>query len=182
MKIFKKINHNPKLALALGYFDGVHLAHQRLILETVKFAKENLIKSAVVTFDKNPASYFTKEKVLNITSTEEKLAQIEALGVDFAYVLDFEEFMHLDGLKYLEDVLVKNFEPRFIATGFNHTFGRSKDGTPKMLREYSNRFNYEYFELPMQKLESCLISSTNIREMIKNGYVKNTNLWTVKTQ
>ena len=62
MKIFRTINHNPDLALALGYFDGVHLAHQKLISHVVDYAKENKKKSAVVTFEINPANYFNKEK------------------------------------------------------------------------------------------------------------------------
>lgn len=176
MKIFRTINHNAHLALALGFFDGVHLAHQKLISTTVQYAKEHGTKSAVITFDTNPSNYFQKEKVLNIMSNEEKLEQIEALGVDFVYVLDFEEYMQMGALEYLEQVLVKHFEPVCIVTGFNHTFGRAKEGSSKLLSDYAKHFKYEYIELPPQKVQSCLVSSTNIREMILNGHIRNANL------
>lgn len=176
MKVFKTLNHNPNLALALGFFDGVHLAHQKLILEAVKYAKEHDTKSAVITFETNPANYFLKEKVPNIMSNEEKLERIEALNVDYVYMLDFEEYMNLDALGYLEQVLIKNFEPKCIVTGFNHTFGRAKEGSSKFLSKYAKHFNYEYIELPAQKIKSCLVSSTNIRQMLTDGHIRNANL------
>ncbi len=176
MKIFKTINHNPDLALALGYFDGVHTAHQKLISKAVDFAKENNKKSAVITFEINPSNYFNKDKIHNICSNEERLERIEALGIDFAYVLDFEQYMQFEALQYLQDVLVKNFQPCCIVTGFNHKFGRAKQGDTNLLSKYSERFNYKYIELPPQKIQTCLISSSNIREMIKNGHIRNANM------
>ncbi len=176
MKIFKTINHNPDLSIALGYFDGVHLAHQKLISCAVDFARENSKKSAVITFETNPSNYFNKEKIHNISSNEERLERIEALGVDYAYVLDFEQYMQYEALKYLQDVLVKNFQPCCIVTGFNHRFGRGKEGDTKLLSKYSSHFKYKYIELPPQKIQTCLISSSNIREMITNGHIRNANL------
>lgn len=176
MKIFKSINHNPDLAIALGYFDGVHVAHQKLISRAVDFAKENKKKSAVVTFENNPSNYFNKEKIHNISSNEERLERIEALGVDFAYVLDFEQYMQYEALSYLQDVLVKNFQPCCIVTGFNHKFGRGRQGDTKLLEKYSSHFNYKYIQLTPQKIQTCLISSSNIREMITNGHIRNANL------
>lgn len=176
MKIFRKINHNPDLALALGYFDGVHLAHQKLISHVVDYAKENKKKSAVITFEINPSNYFNKEKVYNVCSNEERLERIEALGVDFVYILDFEQYMQYEALDYLENVLVKNFQPCCIATGFNHKFGRGKEGDTKLLSKYSDKFGYKYMELSPQKIQTCLISSSNIREMISNGHIRNANL------
>ena len=176
MKIFKTVNNNPDLAIALGYFDGVHLAHQKLISKAVEFAQNNSKKSAVVTFDENPSNYFIKEKIYNISSNEERLERIEALGVDFAYVLDFEEYMRYEALEYLEGVLVKKFKPSCIVTGFNHRLGRGKDCDTKTLSKYAEKFGYEYIELPPQKIQSCLISSSNIRDMIINGHIRNANL------
>lgn len=176
MKVFKTINHNPNLALALGYFDGVHLAHQKLISSVADFAQKNSKKSAVVTFETNPANYFAKEKIYNICSNEERLERIEALGVDFVYMLDFEEYMQFEALEYLENVLVKNFEPCCIAVGYNHKFGRGREGDTKLLSKYSERFNYHFMELTVQKIQSCLISSSNIRQMITEGHIRNANL------
>lgn len=176
MKVFKSINHNPDLALALGFFDGVHLAHQKLISKAVEFAQQNGKKSAVITFETNPSNYFRKEKTQNVSANEERLERIEALGVDFVYMLDFEEFMQMEALEYLQDVIVKSFSPCCIVTGFNHKFGRGRQGDTNLLAKYSEKFNYKFIELSAQKIQSCLVSSSNIREMIANGHIRNANL------
>lgn len=176
MKIFKTINHNPDLAIALGYFDGVHIAHQKLISAAVDYAKDNSKKSAVVTFELNPSNYFNKEKVLNVCSNEERLERIESLGVDFAYILDFEQYMQYEALDYLENVIVKNFNPCCIVTGFNHKFGRGKQGDTNLLSKYADRFGYKYIQLSAQKIQTCLISSSNIRDMISKGHIRNANM------
>ena len=123
MQVFKSLNSNPNLSLALGYFDGVHLAHQKLISTAVEYAKNTNTKSAVITFEKNPANCFNDKKTLNITSNSEKLEKFEALGVNYVYMLDFEQFRNMDALEYLEDVIIKNFKPNCIVSGFNHHFG-----------------------------------------------------------
>lgn len=176
MKIFKTINHNPDLAIALGYFDGVHIAHQKLISAAVDYAKDNSKKSAVVTFELNPSNYFNKEKVLNVCSNEERLERIESLGVDFAYILDFEQYMQYEALDYLENVIVKNFNPCCIVTGFNHKFGQGKQGDTNLLSKYADRFGYKYIQLSAQKIQTCLISSSNIRDMISKGHIRNANM------
>ena len=176
MKIFKTINHNPDLAIALGYFDGVHIAHQKLISAAVDYAKDNSKKSAVVTFELNPSNYFNKEKVLNVCSNEERLERIESLGVDFAYILDFEQYMQYEALDYLENVIVKNFNPCCIVTGFNHKFGQGKQGDANLLSKYADRFGYKYIQLSAQKIQTCLISSSNIRDMISKGHIRNANM------
>ena len=84
--------------------------------------------------------------------------------------------MQYEALDYLENVLVKNFQPCCIATGFNHKFGRGKEGDTKLLSKYSDKFGYKYMELTPQKIQTCLISSSNIREMISNGHIRNANL------
>ena len=64
MKVFKTLNKNPNLALALGFFDGVHLAHQKLILNTVEWAKKHRTKSAVITFSQKPSNYLPERLLL----------------------------------------------------------------------------------------------------------------------
>ena len=176
MKVFKTINHNPDLSLALGYFDGVHVAHQKVIAAAVEFAKANSKKSAVVTFDMNPANYFRKDKIQNISTNEERLERMEYLGVDYVYMLDFEEFMYMSASEYLQDVLVKSFEPNCIVTGFNHKFGKAHQGDTSLLPKCADRYNYKYIEIPVHKVQSCLVSSSNIRDMVENGHIRNANL------
>ena len=142
MEVFDKIVPIPNLSLALGFFDGVHLGHQKV----VQAAVDEVGQSAVITFKESPAKFFSKEPIKYISTREERRAHIEALGVDYLFELDFtQELAQMTGEEYLRDILVKNFSPKKIVTGFDHTFGKSKSGTPKMLSEFQSELGYEYF-------------------------------------
>ena len=77
----------------------------------------------------------------------------------------------LIALDYLKDVLVKNFQPKFITTGFNHFFGANKQGDSTMLRAYQSEFGYKYYEIPPITYDNTLISSSKIRQLVTQGFV-----------
>lgn len=152
MEIFTELNKNPNLSLALGFFDGVHLGHKKVIESAVDFAKRNNTKSAVITFKNHPCCYLWDVKPKYILTRQARQEKIAELGVDFLYELDFESIAGLTAEDYLKSVLVDNFMPSAISTGWNHNFGYKKSGDTKFLRENSKKFGYEYFELPPVKL------------------------------
>ncbi len=171
MEILNSLSENKDLSLALGFFDGVHIAHKKIINTCVNLAKENNLKSAVITFKKSPGGYFDKEKNINIQTLNDRLELISKINVDYAYVLDFEDFKNLTAKEYLNDVLIKYFSPKFIVTGFNHTFGKNKMGNSEFL--YANEsLGYKYIEIEKMRLDNTLISSTNIKKFIQKGYIK----------
>lgn len=176
MQIFTKLNKNLNLSLALGFFDGVHLGHQKVIKSAVDFAKRNGIKSAVVTFKEHPCCFFRGICPKYILTREERLKHIEALGVDYVYLLDFNsKLCMLSAEDYLREVLVGNFSPKSISTGFNHYFGAKKSGNVTLLAEKQVEYGYQYFEIPPQKVFGKTISSTAIRELLSKGQIKNAN-------
>lgn len=176
MQIFTKLNKNSNLSLALGFFDGVHLGHQKVIKSAVDFAKRNGIKSAVVTFKEHPCCFFRGICPKYILTREERLKHIEALGVDYVYLLDFNsKLCMLSAEDYLREVLVGNFSPKSISTGFNHYFGAKKSGNVTLLAEKQVEYGYQYFEIPPQKVFGKTISSTAIRELLSKGQIKNAN-------
>lgn len=133
MQIFTDVNENIHLSLALGYFDGVHLGHQAVIKNAVDFAKKNNIKSAVVTFKDHPCCFFNGVCPKYILSRTEREKRIAKLGIDFIYELDFEKIKDLTAEEYLKNILIKNFRPKAITTGFNHHFGTQKTGDVEYL-------------------------------------------------
>ena len=172
MEVFDKIVPIPNLSLALGFFDGVHLGHQKV----VQAAVDGVGQSAVITFKESPAKFFSKEPIRYISTREERRAHIEALGVDYLFELDFtQELAQMTGEEYLRDILVKNFSPKKIVTGFDHTFGKSKSGTPKMLSEFQSELGYEYVEIPEQTIDGVVISSTVIKDFISKGEIELAN-------
>lgn len=170
MEIFNKLNHNPELSICLGFFDGVHQGHKVVIKNAVNLAQQNGLKSAVITFKEHPLCYLQNRKPSYIIPLKDRLSLIEEQGIDYVYVLDFDDNI-ADALAfdYLQDFLVKNFEPKFITTGFNHYFGANKRGDAAFLRTYQEKFGYKFFEIPPITYNSTLISSSKIRQLIADG-------------
>lgn len=173
MQIFNELNTNPALSLCLGFFDGVHEGHKVVIKNAVNLAKQNGLKSAVITFKEHPLCYLQGRTPQYIISLEDRLSIIEEQGVDFAYVLEFDDLI-ADYLAYdyLKEILIGNFNPKFITTGFNHYFGANKQGNAEFLRNYQGTFGYKFFEIPPITFNSTLISSTKIRQLISDGEVE----------
>lgn len=172
MQIFTELNKNSNLSLALGFFDGVHLGHRAVINSAVDFAKQNGNKSAVITFSDHPCCYFWGVCPKYILTRKQREQKIEELGVDYLYELDFESIAGLTAQDYLKDVLINHFTPVSISTGWNHNFGCKKSGDVKFLHENSKKYGYEYFELPPQKLDNEIISSTTIRKLLSDGKIE----------
>ena len=80
-------------SLAIGYFDGIHKGHQKVILTAKKIAEENGFQSGVMTFHPHPSVVLSKgvKQVQYITPLEEKMEQIRKVGVDVVYVVEFSE-------------------------------------------------------------------------------------------
>lgn len=176
MQIFTELNKNPNLSLALGYFDGVHLGHRKVIKSAVNFAAKNGNKSAVITFKDHPCCFFYGVCPKYILTREDRLEHIEALGVDYVYILDFNaKLCMLEAEDYLKNVLIDNFSPVSISTGFNHYFGAKKSGGADLLTEKQSVYGYKYFEIPPQKIYNNTISSTAIRNALSNGLIQNAN-------
>ena len=169
MEVYSKLSLNKNLALGLGYFDGVHLGHKKIIETLVKTAKEKNIKSAVITFKNNPANFFNIIPTLNIQTSSERKIYLENLGVDYLYEFDFEDYKNYTAEEYLKDILIKNFEPEYIIIGYNHTFGKNRKGNPDFLKKNSKKYNYECITVPEEKYFNKKISSTIIRNEIKKG-------------
>ena len=134
MEVFYTLNKQTDLSLCLGFFDGIHQGHQIVIKNTVNFAKQNGLKSALITFSEHPLCLLHGFDVKYISTIDEKLRLIEMLGVDYVYILDFDrELANKSAYDYLKDVLVNNFKPKAITTGFNHYFGMKKQGNTAFL-------------------------------------------------
>ncbi len=173
MKIFHEITEDKKkLALALGFFDGVHIGHKKILTTLVQQAKLKGIPSAVVTFDDNPANYFSDEKIPAIQSFKDKELIMSSLGIDYLYELNFGQYKDLNAHDYLANVIVKSFEPEIIVVGYNHTFGKEKSGNPEFLKDYATNYNYECIIVPEYKYKDKeTVSSTEIRKRILYGHL-----------
>ena len=171
MEIIRQLKHIPNLSLALGFFDGVHLGHQKVISSAVEYAKNNNLKSAVITFKEHPFCVLKNIKPQYILSRQDSFKIIEQLGADYIFELDFNQLKNMSAGEYLSDVLVKYFNPCAIFTGYNHNFGTNRQGNSDFLRKYQGKYSYKYFEIPAQSINDKLISSSAIRMALKSGQI-----------
>lgn len=173
----KNLNLQDKnLAVALGTFDGVHIGHQNVILQAVKLAKEHQGMSAVFTFSNHPLSIIApKRKPLIINDTLAKIRDIENLGVDILFNIEFtpqmcqmtpEEF-----LKMLHDYLA----PKFLVTGPNYSFGAKGAGTPELLKNSGEKYGFKAFIQHFIYCHNNMVSSTEIRKALAEGDLDGAN-------
>ncbi len=171
----RQLEYIPNLSVALGFFDGVHLGHQKVISSAVEYAKNNNLKSAVITFKEHPFCVLKNIKPQYILSRQDSYKIMEQLGADYIFELDFNQLKNMSAEEYLSNVLVKYFKPSAIFTGYNHNFGTNRQGNSDFLRKYQGKYSYKYFEISAQSINGKLISSSAIRMALKSGQIELAN-------
>lgn len=149
-----------KNGLILGFFDGVHLAHQKVI----SCAIENSSCPILITL-KN----FNKSKELILTR-EESFKKIKALGVKEIVELDFSQISGMSPEEFLE-FLKQEYAPILISTGFNYTFGKNRSGDTDFLAKNQEKFGYKYFCVPPLTKNGEIVSSTLIKNKLIQGEI-----------
>ena len=169
MEIFTEFNKQENLSVVLGFFDGIHQGHKVVINTAVEYARKNGLKSALVTFNDSPSNFFSKKISKYILTKSEKFKFIEDLGIDYLYVLNFDETLSkMTAADYLKN-LVENLCPRAITTGYNHYFGYNKSGGPDYLKLMQKEYGYQYLEVAPVKTKQGVISSSRIKEALISG-------------
>ncbi|ANU13534.1 Riboflavin kinase [Planococcus halocryophilus Or1] len=158
------------LSLALGFFDGVHKGHQRVIGEAIKKAEQQGIKSAVMTFDPHPSLVLggRKEEVFYITPMQQKMDILEDMNVDYCFIIRFtSEFAKLTPEEFIE-FFITGLNAKHVTAGFDFSFGCKGKGDMGLMKQMSEG---RYGVTVADKLEEGdeKISSTRIRELLKQG-------------
>ena len=156
---------------ALGAFDGIHLAHARLITTAVERSRVLGLPAVVCTFDPHPANVLWPERApLPIATLEDNLGWMAALGADAALVIPFTlEFSRMEAEAFVTEVLAGTLGAREIVVGFNHTFGHDARGTAALLTELGTRHGFVARVLPPLRLRGQGVSSSAIRELLREG-------------
>ena len=154
--------------LVLGFFDGIHIAHKELIQSAVKSGKTILI-----TFKESPAIFF-KKPYKYIYPREYSLNKIKDLGVNEILEFDFSQISSMPAEDYIK-FIVEKFSPKAIYTGFNHTFGANKSGSPELLKKMEEKYNYKYHCTPPIEDNGEIVSSTLIKTLIQAGNIERAN-------
>jgi riboflavin kinase/FMN adenylyltransferase len=166
--------NNNRLVLALGNFDGLHIAHRKIIERTKYKAEEMSLKSAVFLLDPHPVRVlYPHKKFLLLSSLQERAEILENLGINYMFVERFShEMAVLSPFKFVQNYLVNILKVKEIVVGFDYTFGRQGKGATYNLLEWGEIFNFHVEIIPPVMLDNEVVSSSLIRGLIINGKVK----------
>ncbi|WP_368389884.1 bifunctional riboflavin kinase/FAD synthetase [Sporolactobacillus mangiferae] len=161
--------------IALGYFDGVHLGHQKVIQTAVKIAEEKGLESAVMTFFPHPSVVLRPDckRETELTPVNMKATLIEELGVHTVYFVKFDSaFSQLSPQKFVDEYLIQ-LHAKHIVAGYDFTFGRKAAGNMENIGDYS-RSMFSYTVIPKVEQFGAKISTSHIRSLIEKGEMEET--------
>ena len=182
MKIHHDFNtigslRNP--VVTIGTFDGVHLGHVALLNRIKELAREVGGESVLLTFYPHPRMvlYPDDHNISLITSPEEKNQLLEACGLDHLVIYPFSAaFSRMSAFEYVRDLLVKGLNAHTVVVGYDHRFGRNREGDFKTLLELSEVFGFHVEEISAQDVDAILVSSTKVRNALLEGKIEEANV------
>lgn len=164
--------------VTVGIFDGVHLAHQAIIQNLIQKARLLSGESTIVTLWPHPRKVLDegKDTIKLLTSLEEKISLLEVTGIDNLVVLEFDKQFASTGFEeFVKNILVDNIKIDHLVIGFNHQFGKNREGNFEKLKSLSERYKFELTRLDPYLINSERVSSSKIRKLILDGEIKKAN-------
>jgi riboflavin kinase/FMN adenylyltransferase len=161
-----------------GTFDGVHVGHQRIINRLKEIATQAGGETVLLTFYPHPRMVlFPDDNELKLLNTqEEKIKLLEKQGVDHLIIYPFtKEFSRLSSVNFIRDILVNKIGTKKLVIGYNHHFGRNREGSFEHMKEYGPVYGFDVEEIPAQDIHNIEISSTKIREALQRGDIRTAN-------
>jgi len=168
---FKDVN-NP--VVTTGTFDGVHFGHQQILNRLRSVADKTGGETVLLTFHPHPRLVlFPDDEGLKLLSTrEEKIKLLEKAGLDHLIIYPFSrKFSRLSATEYVRDLLVNDIGVHTLVIGYDHQFGRNREGDFNHLTELAEVFGFNVEEIPAQELDEVKVSSTKVRGALLAGEV-----------
>ncbi len=177
MQIHRGVSLDLKIENAVvtsGIFDGVHLGHQFLLNQLVASAKKINGQSVVLTFWPHPKLVIQPQSNIKlITDLEEKLLLLKQFGIDHVWIIPFNrDFSLLSSQDFIQEILIKNLKAKRLIIGYDHKFGKNREGSFQYLIENRNRYPFEIEEIAKQSVDEMAFSSSLIRKSLANGDVE----------
>lgn len=177
MKVYRSLDELPRIKNAIvtqGTYDGVHAAHKVILSRLKQIAAERNGETVVMTFDPHPRMVlFPDDHGLRLLHTlDEKIEALEKEGIDHLLIIPFtKEFSRLSSLQFIRDIVVNRLGTKVLVIGYNHRFGKNREGSFEHLKEYSGLYGFGVEEIPEQDIDKVAVSSTRIRKALESGDV-----------
>tara|TARA_Y100000385_G_C13068793_1_gene627986 strand:- start:787 stop:1728 length:942 start_codon:yes stop_codon:yes gene_type:complete len=183
MNIFQGFEHlegivNP--VLTIGVFDGVHVGHQKIIEQLNREAELIGGESVLFTFYPHPRMvlYPESHELRLIQTQAEKIDKLRRIGLKNIIVHPFTlEFSRLTAVEFVRDYLVNRLNVKKLVIGYDHQFGKNREGSITFLKEVAKTYNFEVIEIDAQEVDEVNISSTKIRNAIMEGDMELANTY-----
>ena len=181
MKIYRSINEfSPdfKPVVMLGTFDGVHIGHQYILQKLMQCSLKESGQSVLLTFFPHPRYVIhpDNQDLKLINTPKEKEKRLRNIGVQHLIIEKFtKRFSRIKSVNFVRDILVNQLRIHHLIIGHDHHFGRNREGSFQELNKLSELYNFGITRISAQELDSISISSTKIRNALKNGNLELAN-------
>lgn len=181
LKVYHNINDFSAVNNAIvttGTFDGVHIGHKKIIDRLLTIAKKEDGETVLLTFYPHPRLVlFPENNDLKLLNTQkEKIHRLQQLGIDHLIIHPFTpKFSRLSSTKFVREILVNQLQTHKLVIGYDHRFGRNREGTFEHLSEFSHLYGFEVEEIPALDIQDINVSSTKIRKALENGDIETAN-------
>ena len=163
--------------VTLGTFDGVHIGHQKIIKQLIDTAKQNRLKSVILTFFPHPRMVLQKDSNIKMINTiDERAKIINGLRLDQLLIKKFTKaFSRLSAEDFVKQILVDKLHAKKVIIGYDHRFGRNRNADITDLKKFGKQYGFEVEEIPAQDVDDVSVSSTKIRKALNDGNIEKAN-------
>ncbi|AMC11131.1 bifunctional riboflavin kinase/FMN adenylyltransferase [Lutibacter profundi] len=166
-----------KTFVTIGTFDGVHIGHQKVLKNLVESAKINNATPLLLTFFPHPRMVLEKDKEIKLINTiDERIELLKKTDLEFLIIQKFtKEYANKTALNFVKNILVDTLNISKLIIGYDHQFGKNREGDFSHLKEYGQQFNFTVEEISQLNVDSITVSSTKIRKAIEKGEIEKAN-------
>lgn len=174
MKVYYSLEDFEPLdygVVTTGTFDGVHRGHRKILEQLQQLAQDQGGQSVLLTFHPHPRAVLQPDLDLKlIHSQNEKIHSLKSTGLDHLIIHPFTlEFSRTKSLAFVRDILVRQIGAKRLVIGYDHHFGRNREGSFEHLKEYGPLYGFSVEEISAQDVDEVTVSSTKIRQAISEG-------------
>jgi riboflavin kinase/FMN adenylyltransferase len=181
MKVHYDLTALPQFKHAIvtmGAFDGVHKGHQQIIQRMKELAQKVQGETIIITFHPHPRKVISSVpgEIKQLSNIKERIQLLDAAGIDHLVIINFDyKFSNMTADQYVEDFLYQYFKPNTVIVGYDHHFGKGRNGNIELLKTMGAKLHFQVEEIHEQLVQSEIISSTLIRNYISEQQIKKAN-------
>jgi len=164
--------------ITTGAFDGVHIGHQEIISRMKQIALNIKGETVIITFHPHPRKVISSipGEIKQLTSLEERIELLTQSGIDHLVVVNFDyAFSNLSADEYIKSFLFDHFHPHTILVGYDHRFGKGRNGNFELLQKFGAELGFEVEQIHEKIISDIIVSSTHIRNYILECQIEKAN-------